>query len=162
LNDIQNPKMEVDRICGSLGLSSCIYYFSNDANKLESIVNIMVKSFLDNSKEKLVWVYFKSICLESLTQIAENQQLDSSTLNSILEAVLVGMEDFTVSPKGDIGVRVRKAAIKCLEKLLQLSQNDVSNDYTIVIKKLIECCFDKIDAVRQLAFETLKKNFKLV
>jgi len=86
-------------------------------------------------------------------------QTSSSNIDLLCSAVNPGLDDYTITERGDVGSLVRLQAIDVVNEIWRLPTLILSESQDITIRaKVLRLSLEKLDRVRMVAFNCLQKD----
>ncbi|KAL1303547.1 hypothetical protein AAFC00_006919 [Neodothiora populina] len=100
---------------------------------------------------------WRVIGLRAMRSVIESGECDAASTKEMLEPLHTGLNDYTVTERGDVGSLVRTAAIACVDslwkpRLLQKHQHDEQ----LLLRDVTRLSLEKLDRTRLQAARCLK------
>jgi tubulin-specific chaperone D len=134
-----------------LGLGACYGYLQDHNFIMDHTIDILAGRCTTN-----VEVDARVTALTSIRFVVDSFEIDLEQSNElalpgIVKGVLAGLTDYTITERGDVGSKVRIAALRTLRRLIetQTLPEDLKTDLATTA---IPLCLEKLDRVREAAW----------
>lgn len=101
--------------------------------------------------------------LQALNLILDTESVRDEVIQTIVSAVDAGLNDYTITERGDVGSLVRTRSIQCVQHMWSRDLLDRDSDLGRILQaNIIRLCLEKMDRVRLQAARCLKEDYDYV